>query len=574
MKRAFGLKTTLLCCTLALGAGVLSAAPKLRVSNSAVGPVLVAQGQNGATQIVDAGNLGDGALSLTASANVTWLAPSIGGQRACTLRPTCTTVQIALNTSTLAKGRYTGIVTLSDPNAIDAPQNLTVTVSIGGIPDSFELFLPPGGSTAQSFISGRLTTVVTSPVGGPKLSIAGSGGGSFDFAVSYQVLATTPAGTADGDYNGRIAVVGSTFPQDVRSVPVNTHVTSQPIASVAPASILFRLAQGGVKTDQAVVLNNLGLGNLAISGTTVNTTAPWLTVKTSGNVVIFTADPTGLTPGGLQTTVSIQSNARNGTMTVPVELNVLATGPPVAYYQGVLDNALFLTGGALAPGGIVAVFGERLIAGAPVQADKLPLGTSLGGATVFVNNNPVPAYYASANQINFQIPYDTPTGEAVFRVDRDGQRGNSVTAQILPVVPAILRLGISNYGIIVLNDPVLTFAIKPTPGISSRPARAGFDAITIYALGLGQTTPPVTAGVAAPVDPLAQVPGVKVVFGESVIPGAGSVVTPLFVGLTPGSVGLYQINTTIPFNSPRGDEVTVALTVGLLSSNRVTLAIQ
>jgi uncharacterized protein (TIGR03437 family) len=559
---------------LAMTASGLMAAPKLRLSTTTVGPLLIAAGQNGTTQIVDAANFGDGTLSLTATANVPWLAATVGGPRACTLRSTCIAVQIALNTSALTRGRYTGIVTLSDPNAIDAPQNITVTVSIGGIPDSFDLFLPPGGSTTAPFVSGRLTTVVTNPVGGPRLSIVGSGGGSFDFALSYQVSVTAPAGTPDGDYTGRIAVVGSSFAQDVKSVPVIAHVTSQPIAALSSSSVLFRLAQGGPKADQAVVLNNAGLGTLTVAGTTVNPPAPWLTAKISGNVIIFTADPTGLSPGAFRTTVTIQSNARNGPTTLPVELNVLAAGPPVSYFQGVLDNALFLAEGALAPGGIVAVFGERLSSSAPVQATTLPLGTTLGGVSVFVNNIAVPVYYVSANQINFQIPYDTPAGEALFRVDRDGQRGNTVTATILPVVPTILRLGIDNYGIIVLNDPVLTFAIRPTNGISSRPAKAGVDVVTIYSLGLGQTTPPVTAGVAAPVEPLARVPGVKVIFGEYLIPGSAPLIEPLYAGLTPGSVGLYQINVLVPQSSPRGDQVTVFLTIGLLASNRVTLAVE
>jgi uncharacterized protein (TIGR03437 family) len=290
--------------------------------------------------------------------------------------------------------------------------------------------------------------------------------------------------------------------------------------------------------------------------------------------VLFTADPTGLSPGIFQTTVSIASNARNGPTTVAVELDVLATGPPVTFFQGVVDNSVFLAGAALAQGEIVALFGEQLIVGAPTQAAMLPLGTTLGGASVFVNNNPAPVYFVSGGQINFQIPFATPTGDAVVRVDRDGQRGNSVSVQILSTVPVLLRLGIADYGIVVLNDAVLTFPIPVTPGISSRPAKAGIDTVTIYALGLGQTTPPVTAGVAAPLDPLAQIPNVTVIFGEGVIPGTGAKTTPSFAGLTPGLVGLYQINVLVPSNSPRGNAVSVFIEVGPTPSNRVNIAVQ
>src|SRR5258708_30971277 len=52
-------------------------------------------------------------------------------------------------------------------------------------------------------------------------------------------------------------------------------------------------------------------------------------------------------------------------------------------------------GDPVSPGGWVAVFGDQLAAGAPALAQALPLGTSLGGATVFVNDQPAPIYYRS-----------------------------------------------------------------------------------------------------------------------------------------------------------------------------------
>jgi uncharacterized protein (TIGR03437 family) len=52
-------------------------------------------------------------------------------------------------------------------------------------------------------------------------------------------------------------------------------------------------------------------------------------------------------------------------------------------------------------------------------------------------------------------------------------------------------------------------------------------------------------------------------------------VTPLYAGLTPNFVGLYQINVTIPEDAPRGPAVPVALISDLEgSSNRVTMAIE
>jgi uncharacterized protein (TIGR03437 family) len=53
----------------------------------------------------------------------------------------------------------------------------------------------------------------------------------------------------------------------------------------------------------------------------------------------------------------------------------------------------------------------------------------------------------------------------------------------------------------------------------------------------------------------------------------GSTATPLFAGLTPTYAGLYQVNVTIPANTPKGD-VYVSLAFGSATSNSVLISIQ
>jgi uncharacterized protein (TIGR03437 family) len=481
-------------------------------------------------------------------------------------------VQIALKTSSLSRGNYTGTVTVSDPNATDAPQTITVTVQMGSaIPDSMDLYLPPGGSASQTFTTGSpFQASVTNPSGGPTLSVAGLGGGSFSFSYSYQVTSKAPPGTGDGDYKGSFAVTGSTFPGDNKTVPVTSHVTSQPIASPSSSSFKFRIAQGAAKQTQYLALNNLGMGTLSVAS--VSGAPSWLTASVTAPFVQLTADPSGMAPGIYQGTIAVASNASNSPTSVPVELDVLTSGPPWSYYQGVLDNAIFGIGDPLAQGGIVALFGEQLTSGPVAQADKLPLGTSLGGATVFVNNQPAPIYYVSPGQIDFLIPYGATPGDAVVRVDRDGQRGNNVSISVTPTSPRLLRLGIANYANAVLSGPTITFPIPTTPGISSRPAKAGTDVVVFYALGLGQTSPPASDGQAATATEVNPRPAV--VFGESLLPGTGVTAAPFYAGLTPGLVGLYQINVNIPANCPRGDAVSVYLNQNGVYSNRVDIAVQ
>ena len=97
---------------------------------------------------MEAYNVSDGSLNLSLTSSVSWIGATVGAQRACTSRAgVCTPLQFALNTAGLPAGSATGIVTVFDPNAVDAPQTITVTVQIGGaVPNSLDVYVPPGGS--------------------------------------------------------------------------------------------------------------------------------------------------------------------------------------------------------------------------------------------------------------------------------------------------------------------------------------------------------------------------------------------------------------------------------------------
>jgi len=190
-----------------------------------------------------------------------------------------------------------------------------------------------------------------------------------------------------------------------------------------------------------------------------------------------------------------------------------------------------------------------------------------------VNDVAAPIYYVSANQINFQIPYNAATGNGTVRIERSGQTSNRISAQIVRGAPRLLRLGIGDYGIAVNQDQ--SFPLPATPGLNSRRAKVG-ETLVFYAIGVGPTDPGVQSGAASPSNPLGRAVGnFRVSFGTSNPFGGDSVETlPLYVGLTPGFVGLYQVNVTIPQNSPRGDGVPVALIGGDGASNRVMIAVE
>ena len=557
----------------------LFGAAQLRLGQTVVGPIGVNAGA-ATSAIVEAANVGDGSLNLQLTSSAPWIAATTGGLRNCTLQVNaCTPIQITIRSSTLARGLHTGVLTVADPNALDAPQTIMVSVNVGGnVPERATFYVAPNGQSQNLNwnAAGPLNATATTQSGGNWLAVGAALAGSVQAGVivPYRITAN-PAGLGEGTYEGQVTVAGSNITQENRSVPVTLRVTTQPIAQLSSERLAFRIAQGSAKQTQAVVVSNRGQGTLTLSSASAATASGgnWLTATQQNNVVQVTADPANIAPGSYQGTLTVGSNAVQGNVTVPVQLDVVAAGSPLAYANGVVNNATFEGGDVLAQGAIVALFGEQFTTAEASVASALPLTNELGGTRVLINDQPAPVYYVSYNQINFQVPYNAPTGDVVIRVERGGQRGNPISARIVNGAARLLRLGIGDYAIAVNQDQ--SFPIPTTPGISSRPARRG-ETLVFYAIGLGPTVPVTTSGAASPSSPLAVAPGNwRVVFGQTGPFAVGSVeTTPMFAGLTPGFVGLYQVNVTIPADAPIGDAVPVTLAGDTGLSNRVTIAIQ
>ena len=102
---------------------------------------------------------------------------------------------------------------------------------------------------------------------------------------------------------------------------------------------------------------------------------------------------------------------------------------------------------------------------------------------------------------------------------------------------------------------------------ASNPAQRG-QVVVVYANDLGPTDPPVPAGEVTPLGTLASV----VNSVTATIGGVPAVVA--FAGLTPGFVGLYQVNVEIPADAEPGSAVPLVLTQNGVLSNTVTIAVE
>ncbi len=536
----------------------------LRLANSVV-TASAAVGSSPAGQGLLAYNAGDGTLTLSASVPATdpWLSVSAAGSTPCPFAGgTCSLIQFAFNTATLAAGNYTASVTVSDPNAVDSPQVVIVMVQVGA-QTSFDQYIAPGATATlltksiycqptPGSCSG--SSLVTSEADdGGWLKVAYSGGGTFGFsAYFYSAYLAPPANMALGTYTGNIAVIaalGSGGPS--YNLPVTMHLTTLPLAVPSTNQISVSLALNGPPIGYPF-LPPISLGPVAITG--VSGSGTGVSAYNYNGLAIVTVDPGSLAPGiytdGL---VTIQCNGANCPVEIPVSLEVDPQGPPVVNYQGALDNATFSTTGS--PGDVMVVKGQQLSMQAPQMASGTPLPTTLGGASVLVNGVATPLFYSSSGQIAFQARAGTYLGTALVQVVRDGQVGNTVSVNMAQYAP----------GIVVVTDPAYNLVD------ATHPVKAG-STVVFWALGLGPTNPVVADGAAAPASPPAvATAAVTVQFG---LEFSYNTAIPSFVGLSPGSVGLYQVVATLPASTPAGTiSASLQFPSGRLS-NSVTIAVE
>jgi uncharacterized protein (TIGR03437 family) len=232
-------------------------------------------------------------------------------------------------------------------------------------------------------------------------------------------------------------------------------------------------------------------------------------------------------------------------------------GTPVQFSWNGLTNAASFNPGLPGPGGLASVFVHGVAVSGTVAATGFPLPTTLAGVSILVDGTPAPilvvADLGSVNgvdtqQINFQVPFEAHviTSWGVAHVVELRYGGLSTYASPQNVGP----------GIFVLPDgtPAIQHAADYSPVTASNPVVKG-ETIVVYATGLGSVVNgPATGMPATGPAPMSPGPGCGAVTINAPTGGApqsnfGNVV---YAGLTPGYVGLYQLNVTTLPNLPSG----------------------
>ncbi len=512
------------------------------------------------------------------------------------------TLTITSNPSGLAAQNYYGSVTLTPTDGTHPPVSISVVLNIvpvgtaatPAVTPSALVFLGTPGASAnpQTFTVSNLTSTA--------ISFSGVGSSTpnwFTFGPASQTIGAGQSATVTVYPSNSAYLVGA-YPGSVKltfSDGSTQTVNLLLVISATPGNATAALRSFGTDitpaTSSACTATKL-LPVFTTLGTGFNTPAAWPTpivVKVvddcanafnNGSVVASFSNgdpPLNLlsTGNGSWAATWVPTHSSTGfaaradaqqlaslTGSVQVTGQVFSNpSVPIVSPNGVVSAGDFTSPPAV--GLLVSIFGSGLADGA-LGDSGAPLPEVLGTTSVVLSGRTLPLLFVSASQVNVAIPYDVALNSAQqLVVVRNNTVSVPVTLAILNSGPAILSVAGSGSG-----QGLIFNATTGVLADLNAPAAAG-DPLVIYALGLGAVTPGLTLENGTPSSPLSMTAApVTVTIG-----GVGAPV--LFAGLTPGFVGLYQVNLLMPSGVAPGNSTPVTLSVsGRSLQGSVTIAVK
>lgn len=384
-------------------------------------------------------------------------------------------------------------------------------------------------------------TLVVQPVASGQSAAAQSAGSARSNGASFG----KPPGNPGGQPIGAASAASCTPTQLAPTQTGLVNNFSAPAAWPTPLTILLADDCGNSVTNGQVV-TTFSNGDPPLALPLVNAasglySATWTPRGSASQVnVLATATAPGFAPAQAVITGSVPANA------VPL----IAPNGAVHPYDPE-------TGGPLAPGTIMSIYGTNL-SSATGQPSAIPLPTSFNNTSVIIGGVTAPLFYVSPSQINAQIPY---------QLGGNNQYQVIVTTNGAVSAPQPIQLAQATPGIAAFPDGTVIAQHADGSLVSATSPATPGEYLVMYLLGLGDTNTPVTSGDASPSSPLAEpLDTPTLLLNNSPIPVA-------FSGLTPGLVGLYQMNFQVPAGLAAGS-YSLQVTQNNLASNTVTFPVQ
>jgi uncharacterized protein (TIGR03437 family) len=533
------------------------------------------------------------AYNATVLAGAPWLAVTSGAGTATPAAPGSIGYSLdAAAIDSLSPGTYYGSIRVVSTDAVDSPQDFLLALNVTAASQAVAPDLSTGGllfvtnssstatpQTVQVFASSALPLTYQASAatedGKTWLAVSPSTGTASAGSPGTSMISINTTGLVPGVYRGGISYAFSSAsvrtvnitlivpPAGSENVPnnvSNTESTCTPTILVGTQTglvnnfaspvglpvplLVYLVSDCGTPVNNAQVVAAFSNGDPLLEFTPVSTiagpyTATWTPRNVSAQVTVTSSASIAGLPTG--------SNIVTGEVT-PSKVPILGSG---------LTNGFNpLVGGALAAGTIVQIYGTNL-ASSTAQAQHVPLPLTLEGTSVTIGGIAAPLFYVSPGQINAQVPWELQPGfEYQISISATGGVSTPDSVQIAAVSPGVAAMASGAAIATHANGSLVAAASPAKPG----------EVVILYLTGLGATDVPVADGAASPAKPLAQVQ----VAPTLTVNGARAVVS--FAGLTPGSVGLYQINFQVPIGAPNGD-LPLVVSEGGVPANAVSLAV-
>lgn len=171
-----------------------------------------------------------------------------------------------------------------------------------------------------------------------------------------------------------------------------------------------------------------------------------------------------------------------------------------------------------------------------------------------VNGETAPLFYVNTGQIDAQMPLDIQPGTVATVIVKNGTATSNATAVYVPAAGPGLSVYSNNRAVVVNKDGTVN---------SGTAAAAVGDEVVAYFTGGGavNASGKLTTGAASP-------SGLSRLTQSATVTVGGQNATIDYIGLTPGSVGLYQVNFFVP-QIAKGTYPVVITIAGQASNNPV-----
>jgi uncharacterized protein (TIGR03437 family) len=180
-------------------------------------------------------------------------------------------------------------------------------------------------------------------------------------------------------------------------------------------------------------------------------------------------------------------------------------------------------------------------------------GANFGGTdttSIYFNGYAAPVLFASPGQFNVEVPWEAAGTNSTIGAIVNGRPSNIVTSNVSAYSPVVFG----------------TFHADGTSAVTADNPAAANEAVTIYATGLGPVTGAMVTG-----QPASSTTFQKTTQDPTVTVGGGPAASIIFSGLTPGFLGIYQINVQLPANVPAGAQTPLVVTIGGQRSPTIAL---